>query len=626
MPVFLRWFLRLGPTNPIAVRLVQNGSRRTKHMYIRSIYLAVLVVVLLWTMMLTAGKGTINMRDLAAAGASSFTGIAYLQIFLICILSPVFMGGAIAQEANPRTWEVLLTTPMTATEIVLGNLFGRLFFVLALLTCSMPLFALTQYFGGVPGSAILTSYLVAGCTALLVGALAISLSVSRLVGKRAFFVFYVAIVTYLGVTIAVDLALRQAGKGAGPLGQGVTPMTGLNPFLALYALLNPTSYPKATEGTYGGLLGSMLETPVKFWCIGSAVLSFLFMAASTITVRSGGLSMLGVDASGVAWHRRLLGLKPKVAEHRAPKAVWTNPIAWREAASRNSTPAKIAARYIFLSLGALFGLGLIAMFHTGRLGPTDFQYALLATLWGEVAIIALVAINTAATAISKEREDGTLDLLLTTPITASAYLKGKLRGLIAYLLPLMAIPIGTLLLAGLYVAVDGFGREGGVTVTKTLGGASSGTPLPVPVVLPAAGLYAAIAIVPFMAFCVMVGLHWSLKSRGTLSSVVGTVGVAGAIAGVMGLCAWNAAGNIPDLGAVAAALSPASLLYACIHPWDAMTQTISSNSGSGMLAAQIWLGVGCVLSAGIHAAICYGIHSNMVRTFDMTVRKLAGNK
>ena len=31
MPVFLRWLLRLGPTNPIAVRLVQNGSRRTRH-------------------------------------------------------------------------------------------------------------------------------------------------------------------------------------------------------------------------------------------------------------------------------------------------------------------------------------------------------------------------------------------------------------------------------------------------------------------------------------------------------------------------------------------------------------------------------------------------------------------
>jgi ABC-type transport system involved in multi-copper enzyme maturation permease subunit len=623
MPVFLRWFLRLGPTNPIAVRLVQNGSRRTKHMYIRAVYLAVLVVVLLWFMLLGAGGNEMNMRKMAAVGADNFIKISYLQIFLICILAPVFMGGAIAQEANPRTWEVLLTTPMTAAEIVLGNLFGRLFFVLALLVCSMPLFALTQYFGGVPGHAILASYLVSGCTALLVGALAIALSVSRLVGKRAFFVFYVAIVTYLGVTLAIDVALRAANKGMGPLGQGVTPMTALNPFLVLRALLNPTAYPKAGEGSHSGLLGAMLESPVQFWCIGSAVLSVLFMGASTVTVRLGGLTMLGVDSSGVPWWRRLFGLKPKGAEYRAPKAVWTNPIAWREAASRNSTPAKIVARYIFLGLGGLFGIGLIWAFHTGTLDASEFQYAILVTCWVEVALIALVGINTAATAISKEREDGTLDLLLTTPITASAYLKGKLRGLIAYLLPLLAIPIGTLLLAGIYVLCGGFSRAGGVDIEKPLGAIGSGRTITVPVILPESGLLAAIAIIPFMAFCVMVGLHWSLKSRGTLSSVVATVGVAGAIAGVIGLCSWNAAGSIPDLGAIAAPLSPASLLYACVEPWSALTSTISS---SGLPGLHIWLFIGCVVSAGINAAICYGIHSNMVRTFDMTVRKLAGNK
>jgi ABC-type transport system involved in multi-copper enzyme maturation permease subunit len=622
MPIVLRWLLRLGPTNPIAVRLVQNGSRRSKHMYIRAIYLAALIVVLLWLMLLTAGQTEVSTRDLASKGAESFTYIAYLQIFLICVLAPVFMGGAIAQEANPRTWEVLLTTPMSAAEIVLGNLFGRLFFVIGLLVCSMPLFALTQYFGGVPGSAILASYLVAGCTALLVGALAIALSVSRLVGKRAFFVFYVAIVSYLGVTIALDYALRQAHRGAAG-GDGVTAMTALNPFLALYALLNPTSYPKAPEGTVGGVLGWMLETPVQFWCIGSTLLSVLFMAGSTFTVRSGGLATLGADASGVPWHRKILGLKLKSSEHRAPRAVWTNPIAWREAASRNSTPAKIAARYVFLGLGGLFGLGLIWMFHTGSLSTSDFQYALLATMWGELAVIALVGINTAATAISKEREDGTLDLLLTTPITPSAYLKGKLRGLVAYLLPLLAVPIGTLLAAGLYVLLGGFSREGGVYSDMPMGPTAS-TTVSVPVVLPEAGILLAIAVIPFMAFCVMIGLQRSLGARGTLSSVVATVGIVGAIAGVIGLCGSKLSGSIAGVGPIAAALSPASLVYSVIQPWDAMKSTV--REAGGLDGARVWLFLGCLVAAGLNAAICYGLHSNMVRTFDMTVRKLAGNK
>ena len=45
---------------------------------------------------------------------------------------------------------------------MLGNLFGRLFFVIALLFSTLPLFAVTQYFGGVPGESIFASYAIAG--------------------------------------------------------------------------------------------------------------------------------------------------------------------------------------------------------------------------------------------------------------------------------------------------------------------------------------------------------------------------------------------------------------------------------------------------------------------------------
>src|SRR5690606_39648312 len=79
MPVLLRWLLRLGPTNPIAVRLVHGGSRRTRHMPIRSGYLAALIIVLLWLILAQAGSGELDYRVLAGVGASSFTFIAYLQ-------------------------------------------------------------------------------------------------------------------------------------------------------------------------------------------------------------------------------------------------------------------------------------------------------------------------------------------------------------------------------------------------------------------------------------------------------------------------------------------------------------------------------------------------------------------
>ena len=73
MPPILRWLLALGPTNPIAVRLVQNGSKRTRHMYVRSGYLAVLIVVLLWALIFNTREGDLSYLELARAGASSMT-------------------------------------------------------------------------------------------------------------------------------------------------------------------------------------------------------------------------------------------------------------------------------------------------------------------------------------------------------------------------------------------------------------------------------------------------------------------------------------------------------------------------------------------------------------------------
>lgn len=623
MPIFLRWLLNLGPTNPIAVRLVQNGSRRAKHLYIRAAYLGVLVAAMLVLLLANSSAANLSYRELASAASAAFVGISYLQIFLICVLAPVFMGGAISQEASPRTWEVLLTTPMSSGQVVLGNLLGRLFFVLSLLLASLPLFALTQYFGGVPGSAIFASYAVAGCAALLVGAIAISLAVSRLAGKRAFFAFYVCVISYLGVTWALDSFLRPSRGG------GVTVVTALNPFLTLEALLNPTTYPRALPGTQAGLAGLLLESPVGVWCGGSVILSVVFLVASTISVRAGGLQTLASrSGAGVPWYRRVLGFGAAGSEHRPPRTVWQNPIAWREAAARGGTLGKAVARWTFVLLGGLFGAMLVVLFHVGRFDLPTFRLALGATVWCELAVITLVAINISATAISREREDGTLDILLTTPITASAYLRGKLRGVLSYLAPLLAVPMGTLVLAGLYVLAGGLGRSGGVTRTTQLVIPSTGNTVgvEVPAVLPEAGLLGLLAAVPFLAVCVMIGLLWSLRSKGTISSVVAAVGVVGVIAGTIGLCAWNAGAEIPMVGPALSALSPASLVGAACYPEDALRETLSRSRGGGLGVARVSLAIGALAAGVIYALVGQAIHSHMVRQFDATVRKLAGQK
>lgn len=633
MPVLLRWFLRLGPTNPIAVRLVQNGSRRSRHHYIRIAYLGALIIVLLWALLIkaSAGGGEQSYQKLAAAGSASFAYIAYLQIGLICILAPVFMAGAIAQEADPRTWDILLTTPLKASEIVLGNLLGRLFFILALLFSSLPLFAVTQYFGGVSPDRIFGSYAISAGAALFVGSTAIFLSVSRLVGKKAVFTFYVTIVSYLAVTIAIDAV---AGSG------GVTWMTAVNPFLSLRSLLDSAGYPTATEGTYTGAAKWFLETPVKTFCFISIGSSLALIVFSAITVRLGGIAgaggLFGRDGSVRRKRKSLVDVgsmrDDEHITHRPPKSVWHNPIAWREAAGRTAGFTQTALRWSFIIAGVLWGVFIIFMYHKGNWNAALFRSVLLATVVGEMVVITLVSINLSATSVSKEREDGTLDLLLTTPITPSQYLSGKLKGLIAHLLPLILVPVVTIALAGLYVLTDALGNPALATVkatqTATVGGfptPGGGAPamIPVPLVLPEAGLILAACAIPFFAFCVIIGMQWSLRSKGTLGSVTVAVAIIGAIAGTAGLCAWNAASDVPVIGPVLGALSPVSAAYSSIVPEEGMSKTLM---GSGAGAARTGLFIGAIVAVLAYGVIVYAIHGAMTRSFDFTVRRLAGTK
>src|SRR5690606_27650231 len=255
---------------------------------------------------------------------------------------------------------------------------------------------------------------------------------------------------------------------------------------------------------------------------------------------------------------------------------WTNPIAWREAAARNNTLSRMLARWSFIALGGLWGVALVWMFHTGRIGTASFQLALLATVFGEIVVTALVAINMAATAVSREREDGTLDLLLTTPITPGQYLQGKLRGLIAYLLPLMAVPVATMFFAGMYALAGGLGREDEAMLTVGV----APKVVNAPVVLPEAALILALSLAPFIAFCVVIGLQWSLKSKGTIGSVVSTVGVVGVVGGIVGLCAQQAVTEIQILGPILGALSPLTAAWATVHPAEAMDSTVFSTSAT----------------------------------------------
>ena len=170
---------------------------------------------------------------------------------------------------------------------------------------------------------------------------------------------------------------------------------------------------------------------------------------------------------------------------------------------------------------------------------TTVRLAIMSLVTAEIIIIALAALNMSATAVSREREDGTLDLILTTPIQPGPYIRGKHRGLFQYLIPMMLVPVITMGILAIYVSFDGFGR--GTTMLKNVPLAGTAKTLAsLKFILPEGAIALPLMLAPFIAFCVMVGLQWSIKSKGTIGSVIAAVGVVVLIVGVISLCGMPA--------------------------------------------------------------------------------------
>ena len=607
MPPIVLWFSRLLPTNPICIRVVGGGSRRSRDLYVRAGFLAIMIAVLLLNLL---GSDT-TMRQLAQRGANAFSVVSFGQVALIVLLTPVFMAGAIVQEANPRTWDILLTTPLSNLQIVLGNLFGRLFFVLALILSTLPLFILTQFFGGVPGSSIVLSYLVAGSSALFVAATAVTLSVTRTGGKRAVFVFYAAVVMYVFVTYAADLYLRGGTSlGAGTGAAYTTFFAPLNPFLALEALLAANTYvPRGAETLTNPISVAWYAYPTATFCWISILSSFAMVLWSTLRVRS-----FGRAPGSASWWSKLFGVGMTGGE-RESRRVGNNPIAWRERSLRAASPAGVVGRWIFLAMGILAALVLVGLHHQGSITPRDLRLGLLATVGAEMIVVLLTALNLSATAVSREREDGTLDILLTTPIQPGPYLAGKLQGLVQFLLPMILVPFATLAIAAVYVLCGGFGAPSGVVVMEVVGL----TPAAVPLMLPEGAILVPLVLVAASAFTVMIGLQWSVKTKGTIGSVIAASLVVFSLGFLLAMCGFAAGRSVPYVGAALAALSPINLLVATVDPVTAIPESLADQG-----AARVSLVVGSIGAILAYGFAVYAMHAQLKRSFMMTVRRLAG--
>ncbi|NOX57320.1 MAG: ABC transporter permease subunit, partial [Planctomycetes bacterium] len=219
----------------------------------------------------------------------------------------------------------------------------------------------------------------------------------------------------------------------------------------------------------------------------------------------------------------------------------------------------------------------------------------------EFIVVLLIAVNTAASSLTKDKESKTLDITLTTPITSRYLIWGKLRGLVSSVIPLILVPTISLFIFGIVEMIRRPTERVIYFETAIEIGAS---------------------LIVFSAYACMLGLHFSLKQRKTVRAVLLSVAVLLAAGGSTYWFWGQIVEKSATIGSILAPATPFTAILRLIDPTPLFDSNANflRNIGSIRLSALI----GTAIFVTLHTVIVYSWYRSMVRSFDRIIRKQSG--
>jgi ABC-type transport system involved in multi-copper enzyme maturation permease subunit len=392
------------------------ATSRTWHVYAaRSLFVAGLLAGLsaVWWGSL-ARKPVETIRAQAEVGRRFYRAFAGTHLALALLAAPAATAGALGIAKQRGNLAHLLVTDLSPAEIVLGQLGARLVPVAGIALCGLPFMALGMLLGGIDATEVAGLLIVSLGGAILGCSLAMALS---LAGTRAIESTLLTYGIWLGAILLPPSwwVLRTvAGLPPWPLPGW---LAATSPVLLVFP---PRPIAPA----------AMLWARVRFLAIALAA-SVILAALATARLRA-------------AAARESTGLGHGLGAFRLPgPSLDGNPVLWREWQVRR--PGRwglvLCGLYALLAVGCT---GMIATLTTsgwvGRRVACGFLNGL------QVSAGMLLLSLSAATSLAEERVRGSLDVLLTTPLSTRAIVWGKWWGTFRAV-PVLAIPPGVALLA-----------------------------------------------------------------------------------------------------------------------------------------------------------------------------------
>jgi ABC-type transport system involved in multi-copper enzyme maturation permease subunit len=441
-------------TGPLLDKELRVSSRRRRNYVLRFAYvlfLTIFVAIVWLSVVKFQGTAAYQKSRMSLAGKTIITTIVMFQFIATQLIAIIMLSTSISDEIYHRTLGVLMTTPITSFQIVIGKLFSKLLQLILLLAISLPLLAIVRIFGGVPWNYVLSSLCITLTAVIFSGSLSLFFSI----GNRRAYVVIIKTVFTLGVLFAFfptvfgvlfALLSRNFTSVLGSPGN-VTPI-----LIVLFAHFNPFG---AMSLNTAAMMSPTMPAgmPSLYWplhCVLMLGCSALLIAISIKVVRKVALRQAvgQLDLTSKRKYRKQKTALSKASDVQEPagliRRVKGSPVLWKELRAPIIQGAEGRNSIIGLAVTIAALLLTYATCAKEKCLDMDFTHIAYTLMFMLIGLIFNMVLS--ATCITSEKESRAWPILLATSMNDWQILWGKAVGVFRRCLPVWFLLAGHILL------------------------------------------------------------------------------------------------------------------------------------------------------------------------------------
>src|SRR4051812_48847954 len=156
------------------------APRRASFFAARAVFVAALFALTLTAWQLLVGSQELeSVGDLAWFGAAAFQILAPLQLAVAMPFAALLVASAVALEKDRKTFDLLLLTNLSNSDLVLGKLFAGMLSVVVVVVATLPLLLIVALLGGISTTQIVRTEAVILASSIVAGSLGSTIALWR---------------------------------------------------------------------------------------------------------------------------------------------------------------------------------------------------------------------------------------------------------------------------------------------------------------------------------------------------------------------------------------------------------------------------------------------------------------